>query len=167
MRLERPTQREHRRLNLTTITRAPSARMSRIVLLFLILNTVLWVVFWGGFFSESTAYPHPLMPTEGVAASQVVAHRAITHNLAPNRDAYYRASFIPNLPAFLVTRLLLNVVTRGYRLSKLYLGTTVAGYELICWMVISFLHWYLIGRVVGWFAKKQKNYSDGARHSAL
>src|SRR5947209_2458824 len=117
------------------MTRAPFARLSRIVLLFLILNTVLWVVFWGGFFLESTAYPHPPMPTEGIAASQVVAHRAANYELVPNRDAYYQASLIPNLPSFLVTRVLFNIVTRGYRSPELYLGTSVSGYELICWMI--------------------------------
>lgn len=144
---------------MTTITRASSARKSWIVPVFLLLNTVLWVVFWGGFFSESTAYPAPPMPTEGVAASQVVAHRAATCDLAPNRDAYYRASFIPNLPSFLVTRVLFNLPTGGYRSPKLYLGTSVAGYELICWMIVSFVQWCLVGRLISWLLSKRQQHA--------
>jgi hypothetical protein len=136
----------------------PSAKLSRIVLLFLILNTLLWIIFWGGFFSESIAYPHPPMPTEGIAVSQVVAHRAIPHDLAPNRDTYYQVSFIPNLPSFLVTRVLFNIATRGFRSPELYLGTTVAGYELICWMVVSFLQWYLIGRAISWLMSRRQQH---------
>lgn len=138
-----------------TTTKTPFFRRSRIVLVFLIANAVLWAVFWGGFLSESTAYPKLQFPGEGAYISAVVAHRAVSPDLYLGRNAYYQVSFIPNLPSFLVTRVLFNVPTHGYRSPELYLGTTVAGYELICWMFMSFLQWCLIGRVIGWLMRSK------------
>jgi hypothetical protein len=141
---------------MTTTSRMPSTRSGRIVLLLLIANVTVWAVFWGSFFAESTAYPQVPTPSEGVAAAQVVAHRAADHDLTPNRDIYYRVSFIPNLPSFLVTRVLFNIPTQGYRSPVLHFGTTVSGFELIFWMVLSFLQWYLVGKVIAWLLDRRR-----------
>lgn len=88
--------------------------------------------------------------SRSLSQATVVAYRAAQHDLAPNRDIYYRVSFIPNLPSFLLTRVFFNIPTQGYRSPAVYLGTRVAGFELICWMVVSFLQWFLAGKVVVW-----------------
>jgi hypothetical protein len=142
---------------MTTTSRMSSARSSRIVLLFIIANAVLWAIFWGGFFSESSAYPQLQTPGEGAYVSQVIAHRAVLHDLAPNRDTYYQVSFIPNFPSFILTRTAFNVLLRGYRSPDLYFGTTVAGYELICWMLVSFLQWYFIASILKRLLVKRQN----------
>jgi hypothetical protein len=167
MRFERQIQREDRRLNMTTTTRVSSSKSRRIVLLLLAVNAVLWAIFWVGFFSNSVAYPKMQTPGEGAYVTDVVSHRAISPERPLDLQMFYRASFIPNLPSFLVTRVLFNIPTHRNRPPDLYLGTTVAGYELLCWMIFSFLQWYLIGRAVVWFANRKKNFADGVRRSAL
>jgi hypothetical protein len=155
MRFERLTQREDRRRLMTTTTRVPARKWSRIVLLSLGVNTMLWAVFWVGFFSESTAYPRLQIPSEGAYFSLVVAHRAASPDMYPNHDTCYQVSFLPNFPSFLMTRAAFNTVLRGYRSPELHFGTTVAGYELICWMIVSFLQWYLIGKMIGWLMRSK------------
>lgn len=141
---------------MTTTSKTPSSGRSRIISVLLIANAVLWVIFWAGFFSHSVAYPKVPTPTEGIPLPEVVGHRAANPDLAPNRDTYFQVSFIPNSPSFLLTRVLFNIPTHGYRSPDLYLGTTAAGYELLCWMLMSFLQWYLIGRVAAWLVSRRR-----------
>jgi hypothetical protein len=140
---------------MTTISKRFSARRTRIVLLFLLGNAALWVVFWGGFFSESKAYPRLQVPMEGAYVSQVVANRAVSPDLYPGQEVSYRVSFIPNFPSFIVVRILFNLCLGGYRSPALHFGTTSGGYELICWMIFSFLQWSLIGSAVGWLMTRK------------
>jgi len=139
---------------MTITTNVSSRKWRRIVPVLLGVNTTLWFVFWVGFFSESTAYPALQIPGEGAYSSLVVAHRAASADLY-NHDICYQISFLPNFPSFLMTRAGFNTVLRGYRSPELYFGTTVAGYELICWMIVSFFQWYLIGRMIGWLMRSK------------
>jgi hypothetical protein len=81
----------------------------------------------------------------------VVANRAISPQLYPDTYESNHVLLVANLPALVVTRAAFYVFTKGYRSPELYLGTTVAEYELICWMSVSFLQWYWIGRASIWF----------------
>lgn len=76
---------------------------------------------------------------------EVVAHRAAQPGIAPTRYATYNAVLFPNFPAFVVTNAVFHATFKEPR-PDLYLGTTVVGYQLICWMVLSFLQWHLIGK---------------------
>lgn len=115
---------------------------------------MLWAILWYGFFSRSTPYPAVRIPNEGAFVWQVVAHRAVSPDIAPNRYASYQAAFIPNLPSFLVTTLIFNAIFAGQRSPELYIGTTVGGYELVTSMLMSFFQWYLFARLLLWLAGK-------------
>jgi hypothetical protein len=150
-----------------TITKVLSGKLISIGLFFMLANALLWIIFWGGFFSESFPYPKPQTPGEGAYVTEVVAHRAISPEKPLNLRTFYRMALIADLPAFVVTRVAINLPTAGYRSPVLHSGTTVAGYELICWMVVSFLQWYLISRLLSWLMSTIRRRAGGSDSNTI
>jgi hypothetical protein len=139
------------------MTKLTSPGRNRFVYVVLGVNAALWVIQWYGFFSRSTPYPTVRIPNEGPYIWQVIAHRAVSPDIALSRYASYQAAFIPNLPSFLVTTVIFNAIFAGQRSPELYLGTTVGGYELVSSMLVSFFQWYLFARLLIWLGKKVKH----------
>jgi hypothetical protein len=147
---------------MTTTTSVSLRGSNRFGPVLFVANALVWAFFWVGFFEQSRFYPRLPSPTEGTLVSQVVADRAAANDASPNGEIYYRASFIPNLPAFIATRAVFNILFHGVRSPALYLGTTVAGYELICWMVVSFFQWFLVARLLAWISLRRHGTPGGA-----
>jgi len=146
---------------MTRTNESPSSGWaSRSVYVLLSVNAVLWAIMWWGFFARSAPYPTVKIPAEGAYTMEVVAHRAAQPGIAPTRFASYNAAFFPNLPSFIATNFLFNAAFKEPR-PDLYLGTTVVGYQLICWMLLSFFQWYLVARLLIWLSGKGKPGTDG------
>lgn len=119
----------------------------RIVRYFLVANLALWVLMWVTLLLHARRYSYNGEPIEGPYPWQVVFGWALSPTLDPMRYLGYRLVFIANFPSYLVTKICFNVAFHGQRSPVQYLGTTVGGYELLAWMILSFVQWYAIGRL--------------------
>lgn len=147
---------------MTITTRGQSRRWSRITLLFLGVNTVLWIALWVNFGLNSRVVRNGSDQPDDAYTGLIVAYRAASPAIYSSRNWSYRATFIANLPAYLITHAVFDAAFGTVRTPQLYLGTAVAGYELVCWMIVSFLQWYFIALVVNRFLVTR---SDRARPS--
>lgn len=127
-----------------------------VVSVVLCLNVVLWAALWVNFGLNSRAVRSGSDQPDDAYTELIVAHRAASPAIYSSRNWSYRGAFIASLPAYLITHAVFNVAFGAVREPQLYLGTTVAGYELICCMIVSFLQWYLVGRLIGWFMRRKQ-----------
>jgi hypothetical protein len=121
-----------------------------IVPLLIGFNTVLWIALWANFCLNSTHLQRADMQSDDSYIVLVVLHRAASPAIYSSRNWSYGGAFVANLPSYFITHIVFNLAFGTVRNPQLYLGTTVAGYELMCWMIVSFLQWYLVARLLIW-----------------
>lgn len=127
----------------------------RILSFCFVLNLLLWVLMWLTFLLHARQYTYRGEPIEGAYPWQVVLGRALSPNVEPTAYLGYKLVFLANFPSYVATVISFNLMFHGQRSPIQYLGTTVGGYELIAWMLLSFVQWYCIARLLIWVRKKR------------
>jgi hypothetical protein len=127
-----------------------------VVSVLLCLNAVLWIALWVNFGQNSRVVRSGLDQPDDEYTELIVGHRAASPAIYSSRNWSYRGAFVASLPSYLITHMIFNSAFGAVREPRLYLGTTVAGYELICCMIVSFLQWYLVGRLIGWLMSRRQ-----------
>lgn len=126
----------------------------------LCVNVVLWTALWVNFGVNSRAVRSGWDQSDDAYTGLIVAHRAASPAIYSSRNWSYRGAFIASLPAYLITHAVFNVAFGPVQTPQLYLGTAVAGYELICSMIVSFLQWYLVARLLIWIRAAFRGRAD-------
>jgi hypothetical protein len=133
------------------------SRRRYLIACFLLTNLALWAVMWTSYFSHATRYVYKGEPIEGAYPWQVVLGWAISPNIDPLNYLGYKLVFIVDFPSYLVTLVSFNLLFQGHRSPGQYLGTTVGGYELIAWMLLSFVQWYGIALVCSFVSMRLRS----------
>jgi hypothetical protein len=108
------------------------------------INTVLWIALWVNFGLNSTYLQDAHGQPDDSYTVLIVFHRAASPFIFSSHNWSYYGDFLANFPSYVFTHLAFSLILRQPRSPELYLGTTVAGYEVICWMLVSFVQWYFI-----------------------
>lgn len=124
------------------------------------LNIVLWTALWVNFGLNSRVVRSGSDQPDDAYTELIVAHRAASPAIYSSRNWSYRGAFVASLPSYLITHVIFNLAFGTVREPQLYLGTTVAGYELMCWMIVSFLQWYLVARLLIWIRAALQGRAD-------
>ena len=133
--------------------------IEKAIRLFLIgFNFLLWGALWLNFALNSTYLRSGYELPDDKYTVLVVVHRAASAAIYASGNWSYRGAFFVNSPSYLVTRLAFRLAFGSVYDVHQYMGTTVAGYELICWMVVSFFQWYLIGIVISWLMSRRQQH---------
>jgi hypothetical protein len=144
------------RKRLVTMDRFSFRKTIRTVLLG--SNSVLWGVLWSNFFLNSSYLRSGYQLPDDRYTVLIVIHRAASAAMYATGNWSYYAAFFIDFPAYLMTRLAFRLAFGSVYDAQQYVGTTIAGYELICWMVVSFFQWYLIGRVISWLMSRRQQH---------
>jgi hypothetical protein len=122
-------------------------------------NSVLWGVLWSNLFLNSSYLRSGYQLPDDRYTVLIVIHRAASAAMYATGNWSYYAVFFVDFPAYLMTRLAFRLAFGSVYDAQQYVGTSIAGYELICWMLMSFLQWILIAKLASWLYRKGQGAS--------
>jgi hypothetical protein len=123
-----------------------SERMGKLVKMLLIANLCLWIYFWIAFARESYPFRHdPLGHAAGTGYtfwghSVAVVESGFVH-------PFFRIVFYLEFPSFALATLVVRVFSPHQLINGFFAGISGAGWLLLAVMLLSFLQWYMIGRL--------------------
>ena len=125
---------------------------SRSVVFATALNGAFWLYFWLAFASghanDHSWGDRPVDP-------YVVLGHAIGLSKNPLTYGFMKAMFWVQFPSFCVATIIQRFFA-GIDATVLFLGISPNGYRLIATMLMSFLQWYFIARLVSWLMGRRR-----------
>jgi hypothetical protein len=117
-------------------------------------NALLWLVFWGIFFSSSRSVVPTWPPSDGI----MVLGRSCDL-LAPTNPHHWLTYLVfwPSAPTWLIASPIFRMILDFY-----HLGMNLSGTRLVVVCVASFLQWYLIGRLLSWLMGRRQQHIAAA-----
>lgn len=130
-----------------------SAR-KRYVLAALTVNCATWVYFWISFLLH--ARPYTPTPEGFHAPLSPVTVFGYSIGLLNQLSEYFfmNVTLIAEFPSFLLAGALRVVLFPEVTRDWSFAGTDLGGYFILAVMLLSFLQWYCIGRVLAWLIPK-------------
>lgn len=129
---------------------------ARFVYYFMGANLLVWVYFWISFALYAEPYdPHPqgahfpLSPVTFWGYSMGLTTRVFDY-------PFGRAMFWLQLPSVLLVGFFKNLFFGHVTQDWTYAGIDIGGYTFIALMVVSFLQWYAVGRIILWIRSKSR-----------
>lgn len=117
-------------------------------------NLLVWIYFWISFSIYAEPYdPHPqgadfpMSPVTFWGYSMGLTTRVFDY-------PFGRLMLWIQLPSVLAVGLIMNLLFGQVTQEWTYAGIDVGGYTFIALMFVSFLQWYVVGRIFAWAAKK-------------
>jgi hypothetical protein len=139
-------------------------RMGKFATVLLITNLCFWIYFAISFAQAS--YPFKRDPWGHPAGA---GYTFLGHSIgvveSPFAHPFYQAMFWIEFPSFALARLGQNVIFPHFE-DQFFAGISDGGWRLISIAVISFLQWYLVGRVGQklWYRWSRREANPSARH---
>lgn len=125
--------------------------------LFMGFNLLMWIALWSNFLFNSTYLQSGYELPDDKYTVLVVTHRAASAAIYATGNWSYYGLFIFDFPSHIVTRIVFRLTFGNPYDVHQHLGTTVAGYELICWMIVSFVQWHFVAFGVGKLWERSRN----------
>jgi hypothetical protein len=121
--------------------------MGKVVKLSLIANLCLWVYLWISFALASEPFrPRPL------GHYPVDPYTYWGHTIGLTRSSltypFMKVAFCVESPSFLLVALVQHALPNRIIYERIVGGISMRGHELLIVMLLSFLQWYIVGRVI-------------------
>jgi hypothetical protein len=131
----------------------------------LLLNGVFWVCFWV-YFILAAKVDDPKFCMDHCHPAYAYWGHGVGYNANPFSLAFMRAMAYLQFPSFIVTKLAENVLTREPLAGAfnqgipnlsggiVFLGISFDGYQLLLTMLLSFVQWILVAKILSWLIQK-------------
>jgi hypothetical protein len=121
--------------------------MGRVVKLLLVANLCLWIYFAAAFAHAAQPYDsrpwgHP--PVEPYSFGGYV----VGSTVSIYSYAFMKITYWAELPSFVFVSAVMRLVFGRLASDRIFAGISLPGYKLLAVLIVSFLQWYLIGRIV-------------------
>jgi len=110
----------------------------------LIANTCLWVYFWVSFARVSQPYDPSPWGHPPVEPYSFGGH-AVGLTISILSYSFMKVTYWAEIPSFAFVSVLMRILFGRLPSDRLVSDVSVAGYELLAVMMVSFFQWYLVG----------------------
>lgn len=122
-------------------------RMVSVQKVLLVANLCLWIYFWIAFVQVSYPFrPDPLGHPTG--SGYTFWGHSIAVAESPLVHPFFRAVFYPGFPSFALATWIAQVFSPHLLLNGFFAGISGAGWLLLGIMLLTFIQWFLVGRLV-------------------
>jgi len=120
--------------------------MGKLAKVLLVLNLCLWIYFWIGFAHASYSFhPDPMGHPSGTGYTLWGYSIAVVESsfVYP----FFKIMFYAEFPSFALATLVVRLFSPYQLINGFFAGISGAAWMLLAVMLLSFLQWYLIGRL--------------------
>lgn len=109
----------------------------------LMLNLCVWIIALASLSRHAVYYPQHFQTWEG-PYPQVAFGWGLPLGVDPMSYTGFKIAFFANIVAWVPVNALFHLVVHSHATTRVF-NTTVYGYQMIVWVLVSFVQWYLIG----------------------